>query len=149
MMVPQKSRYALRAVLELAVHHGAGPIRVADIAEAQAIPPRFLEAILGQLRQGGIVVSHRGAHGGYTLAREPRDVTVGDVMTFMQGPVQPVECVTDNPSEKCPLYGSCVFLPMWERIRAAISDIYESTTFEDLAATARRIKPEPVLEYVI
>ena len=132
MLVNQKCQYALRAVFELARQNGHGPIKIAEIAQAQAIPPRFLEVILSQLKQAGFVDSRRGSQGGYFLVRSPEQLTVGELIRFMQGPVGPVGCVTGRPENECPLYGDCVFLPMWEKVRKAISGVYDNTTLKDL-----------------
>ena len=131
-MVSQKCQYALRAVFELAKRNGRGPTRIAEIAGAQAIPPRFLEVILGQLKQGDFVASRRGPAGGYVLARDPEGFAIGEVIRFVEGPIGPVDCVTDHAEQDCPLQGDCVFLGMWERAREAVSTVYDSTTFQDL-----------------
>ena len=132
MLVPRKSQYALRAVFELAKRRGEGPVSIADIAEAQAIPPRFLEAILSQLRQAGIAASQRGKNGGYSLSRSPEDLTIGQVLRVIQGPVELVDCARDSSTERCPLSGDCVFWPVWERVREGVSQVYDNTTFQDL-----------------
>ena len=132
MLISHKCQYALRAIFELAKHKDKEPVKIAQIAEAQAIPLRFLEVILSQLKQGGFVVSQRGNKGGYILDRSPESLTVGEVMQFIQGPVGPVDCVTIGSKEKCRLYGSCAFLPMWHKVRKAVSDVYDNTTFQDL-----------------
>ncbi len=132
-MLPQKCQYGLRATFELAKNYGSGPVRIADIAKAQSIPVRFLEVILNQLKQGGFVTSQRGNEGGYILVRPPDELTVGDIIRFMSGPVGPVECVLgDAKRTNCEFYGNCVFLPMWKKVEKAISDVYDSTTFQDL-----------------
>ena len=138
MLVTQKCQYALRALFELARRNGSGPVKIAEIADAQAIPRRFLEVILGQLKQGGFVASQRGNDGGYFLLREPHSLTVGEVMRFVQGPIGPVECVASRSKEKCSLYGDCVFFPMWDRVREAISSVYDSTTFQKLLDEKKR-----------
>ena len=132
MFVPQKAQYALRAIFELAKRSGRSPVKIADVAEAQAIPPRFLEVILNQLKQAGFVESRRGSEGGYMLSRQPADLSVGDVMRFMQGDMSPVDCIAGRSRSRCPLYGSCVFLPMWQRAGKAISDVLDGTSFKDL-----------------
>jgi len=137
MLVSQKCQYALRAIFELAKRWGQGPTKIAQIAEAQAIPPRFLEVILSQLKQGGFVTSQRGSEGGYWLLRPPEQLTVGEIIRFVQGPVGPVGCISENPA-KCPLAGDCAFYSMWERVRKAISDVYDGTTFQDLVDGERR-----------
>ena len=140
MLVSQKSQYALRSIFELSKHHGKGPVKIAKIAEAQAIPPRFLEVILSQLKQIGIVNSRRGNEGGYYLIQSPKDLTVGDVMKFIQGSFDPVNCVAEGSKDRCPLYGDCVFLPMWEEVRNAISNVYDNTSFQDLIDNEKKRK---------
>jgi Rrf2 family protein len=149
LLVPQKTQYALRAVFELARRHGQGPVKVSDAAEAQAIPPRFLEVILNQLKQTGFLDSRRGREGGYFLTRHPEQISVGEVMRSMQGSMSPVECVARSPRDRCPLYGDCVFLPMWQRAERALSDVYDGTSFQDLVAEEKRRAGEYVPCYSI
>ena len=149
MYISQKSQYALRAIFELARRNGQGPVKIADIAEAQAIPVRFLEVILSQLKQARFVASQRGNKGGYTLTSSPEELTIGEVMQFMQGPVGPVDCVVAGSKDKCALYGNCAFLPMWEKVRTAISNIYDSTTFQDLVDQERQKNGKKALCYSI
>ncbi len=149
MLVPQRCQYALRAVFELAKRFGQGPAKIADIAEAQAIPPRFLEVILSNLKQAGFLDSRRGSEGGYLLTRRPEEVSVGDVMTYMQGDASPVDCITGGSKGRCRLYGDCVFLPMWDKVGKAISDVYDSTTFQDLVEEEKKKSGEYVPGYSI
>lgn len=132
MSMSQKCQYALRAVFDLAKRYGSGPTTVGEIAESQAIPPRFLELILGQLRQGGFVESRRGVHGGYLLTVPPRSLTVGEIIRFIEGPVAPVRCVSVGKETDCPLYGQCAFIGMWTRAGDAATEVYDTTTFQDL-----------------
>jgi Rrf2 family protein len=147
--VSQKCQYAVRATFELAKRHGEGPVRIADVAEAQDIPIRFLEVILNQLKQGGFVLSHRGSRGGYVLARPPDAVTVGDIIRFVEGPLGPVVCALGREKTDCRLYGACVFLPMWERVRQAVSGVYDQTTFQSLVESDARRSREYVASYAI
>ncbi len=132
MSVSQKCQYALRAVLELAKHRGTEPLSVGKIAEAQAIPARFLELILGQLRGGGFVESRRGVQGGYFLAVSAEALSVGEIIEFIDGPVGPVRCLVAGKGSDCPLYGNCAFMGMWRRARDATAEVYDETTFQDL-----------------
>jgi Rrf2 family protein len=150
MLISQKCQYALRALFELSKREGQGPVKISEIARAQAIPARFLEVILGQLKQAGFVFSQRGSRGGYALARSPKELTVGEVIRFVEGPFGPVICATSRSHSDCPLYGDCVFLPMWERVREAISDVYDHTTFRDLLEEeVRKAEKEYVPQYSI
>ena len=135
-MISQKCQYALRAAFELARQSGHEPVTTAKLAEAEAIPEQFLEVIMGELKQGGFVASKRGRKGGYMLAREPREISVGDIIRFIRGPVAPVACVVGDPREICSFGGECVFLSLWRRAYEAASAVYDSTSLEDLVTQA-------------
>lgn len=137
MLLSQRCQYALRAVFEVAKRSGEGPIKIEAIAEAQAIPPRFLAAILNQLRQGGFVQSRRGADGGYFLARAADSLSVGEVIRFVEGPMGPVVCVTEKGAGSCALRGRCVFMSMWREAQQAMEDVYDNTSFQDLVDRER------------
>ena len=149
MLISQKCQYALRAIFELAKRKDQGPVKIAQVAETQAIPARFLEVILSQLKQGGFVASRRGNKGGYSLARLSSELTVGEVMRFIEGPVGPVDCLIVGSKEKCRLYGSCAFLPMWERVQEAVSEVYDNTTFQDLVEQEKQQGEKQILSYSI
>ena len=149
MLLSQKAQYALRAIFELALRAGEGPIRIADIAEAQAIPVRFLEVILNQLKQAGFAESRRGSTGGYYLARAADSITVGDVVRFVHGPIAPVECLVGEPGENCALRGKCVFMPLWREVQKAVSTIYDGRTFQDLVDQEKARCRKGGLDYAI
>lgn len=137
MVLSQRSQYAVRAVFELAKHEGSGPLRAAKIASAQFIPVRFLENILAQLRQAGIVESVRGKEGGYLLRGRPEDVSVGEVILAVQGPMSAIDCADAAAGRECPLRLGCVLLPMWERAHNAMMEVYDGTDFKDLLEQER------------
>ena len=166
MVLSQKSQYAVRAVFELAKRHGRGPVSAGRIAEAQYIPVRFLENILAQLRQAGIVESVRGKEGGYRLLRNPRDVSVGEVVRMIQGPLHAVDCAdtTAGPGDPraddsrnrravdrpaCFLRPGCVLLPMWDKAHSAMMNVFDSTSFQDLLDQERAASEQEPLNYVI
>jgi Rrf2 family protein len=132
MSVSSKCYYALRAIYALADHPGAEPLKIADIAEREQIPIRFLEVILNQLKGGGFVQSRRGAEGGYRLARSAEHLTVGEIMRYIDGPIAPVDCVSQTRPKVCEFPGGCHFYSFWARVRQAISDVVDKTTFADL-----------------
>jgi len=148
-MLSQKCQYALRAAFELAKHYGDSPVRIAEIAEAQAIPQRFLEAILAQLKQGGLVESRRGREGGYMLARTPEAISVGEIIRFIEGPIAPVGCVAGDAEVRCPLHGDCVFMGMWQRASDALAAVYDGTTLDDLMAEEQTKRGQRALCYSI
>lgn len=131
-LITQKSQYALRGLFELARRTDKGPTRIEDVAKAQGIPQRFLEVLLNELKHAGLVEARRGPRGGYLLAKEPKDITVGGVIESIQGTFSPVECLSDPGSADCVFRGDCVFVPLWEELRSAVQNVYDSTTLQDL-----------------
>lgn len=131
MAITQKCQYALRAIYELACRSSEGPCKIGTVAEAQGIPVRFLENILNSLKSAGFVDSARGKDGGYFLMRPASEITVGEVIRFVQGNLGPVEC-GEGLSDICNMYNSCVFRPLWERAQEALESVYDGTTFQDL-----------------
>ncbi len=151
MAITQKCQYALRALLELARRHGERPAKIGEIAGAQGIPPRFLEVILNELKQGGFAESRRGKDGGYTLIREPRDLTVGEVIRFVQGPIGPVERGNDparGPADH-PQGIPDVFQNVWKRAEDALSHVYDKTTFQDLLEEETRLRQSVAPDFTI
>ena len=149
MVLSQRTQYAVRAVLELAKRSGAGPVKASKIASSQYIPLRFLENILGQLRQAGVVDSHRGKEGGYALARSASEISVGEVIRLIQGPLSAVECADVASGRDCSLRAGCVLLPMWEKAHEAMMDVYDGTTFADLVEQERTAAACEVSDYAI
>jgi Rrf2 family transcriptional regulator, cysteine metabolism repressor len=149
MVLSQRTQYAVRAVLELAKRSGAGPVKACKIASSQYIPLRFLENILGQLRQAGVVDSQRGKEGGYVLARPASEVSVGEVIRLILGSVSAVECADGPAGRSCSLRAGCVLLPMWEKAHGAMMDVYDGTTFADLVEQERTATACEVSDYAI
>jgi len=149
MSFSQKVVYALRATYELAQRQGQGPVSISILADVQCIPPRFLENILLQLKQSGILESVRGKDGGYLLARPANLVTVGDVLRAAEGPLYPITCLGGKAQETCPMRDDCVFLPMWRRAQEAMLAVYDGTSFEDLVSKARQNQERFVPMYSI
>src|SRR5215472_17623175 len=124
MNISVKGEYALQAILDLATQKPGEPVRIADIAQRQKIPQKFLELILAGLKQAGFVESRRGAEGGYLLARAADSLTVGEVLRFVEGP--------HHGKGRTRRKGETPFTAMWERVDHAVSDIIDHTTFADL-----------------
>jgi Rrf2 family protein len=137
MLVTQKKQYALRAVYELARHGQEGPLKTAQIAEAQAIPVRFLEIIMNHLGRAGLVSSKRGFNGGYALNRSPAEITVTDIFRALEGDEEPAACVSCLSQCNCPFYGECAFIPLWTEVQTAIDTIYTRTTIQMLLDQAQ------------
>ena len=127
MKISKKCQYALKAVFELAWRNQGDPIRTYEIAKAQRISPRFMEIILNELKHGGFVESKRGNEGGYMLAREARDLTVREIIEYIEGPIAIVQD-KDNASS----VGNEAFSELWQEIDNAVSEVCDNKTFADL-----------------
>ena len=153
MVLSQKSQYGVRAVFELAKRYGTGPIPATRVAECQFVPVRFLENILGQLRQAGIVESVRGKAGGYRLTRPPARIAVGEIIRLLEGPIGALDCAAPADAaggarRDCPLRVGCVLLPMWERAHSAMMDVFDATTFKDLVEQ-EQANEHNIIDYAI
>jgi len=135
MAITQKSKYALRAILELAIRFGQGPISIGEIAKAQAIPARFLEAILAQLKRANLVESRRGNEGGYVLARPPGLISVGDVLRVVQGSLAEPEAGSSQGNGSNA--SQVIFSPIWEAAVRSASTVYDAASFQTLAERYR------------
>ena len=141
LLTQKKNQYAIRAVFELAKRIGEGPIKSSEIAKAQSIPQRFLEVILGQLKDSGFVTSKRGFYGGYSLLRRPDQISVGDILKHLEAGKKEVgpACMACETNNSCPSPSRCAFLPMWNQVRDAVYRIFDETTIQDLLNNEKRL----------
>jgi Rrf2 family protein len=125
-------------MVALAKHYGQGPMSIAAMAKASSVPAAYLEQLIGPLRRAGLVESTRGARGGYQLSRSPELMRVGEVYRVMEGPVAPMECVSEDLSEQtCPLIVGCETRPVWLKMRDAMVETIDSITLADLISQSR------------
>lgn len=123
-------RYGTRAMLDLAVHYGSGPVLLKDISGRQSYSLKYLDRILVALKTAGLVKSLRGAKGGYVLNRKPSDITMIQILEAIDGPIELVECVADK--NYCNRIGSCVMHDIWCELGKAMEGVLKTTTLEDL-----------------
>ncbi|MDP2929541.1 MAG: Rrf2 family transcriptional regulator [Candidatus Omnitrophota bacterium] len=131
MRVTYKGDYALKAVLDLALSYGKDVVTIHEIAGRIDAPIKFLEQVLLDLKKGGFVESKRGNIGGYLLSRAPGKITVGEVIRFIDGPIEPIACAKKGYSD-CGDISKCVFRNIWQKVSSATSDIIDNITFEAL-----------------
>ncbi|MFA5272418.1 MAG: Rrf2 family transcriptional regulator [Candidatus Omnitrophota bacterium] len=131
MKITYKGDYALKTLLDLALNYGNGVVTITELAKSADIPIKFLEQILLDLKRGGFVESKRGKIGGYFLAKHPSQIKVGDVVRFIDGPIEPIACIEKRYSG-CRDIHKCAFRGIWQDVSAAISNIIDNVTFEDL-----------------
>lgn len=149
MKLSTKGRYGLKAMYDLAIHFGDGPIALKSIAERQRISDHYLEQLIATLRKAGLVKSVRGAQGGYMLANNPEKITVGDIIRTLEGPLGPSECVLEEDPSACDNADCCVTRVVWEKIRISISDVIDSITLQDMVEDYYKIKNKGNYMYYI
>ena len=143
MKLSKKSEYGLRALLELTQVYGKETLQRQQIAERQHIPVEFLEQILLALKRAGLLASRRGIKGGYTLIKSPDEITLGQVIRILDGPLAPIACVSKTAYQKCRdcPYASKLHCPLQDamgEVRNAIADILDHYTLNDFAFGHRK-----------
>ena len=132
MKISTKGRYALRMLLDLAQNHGDGYVSLKDIAQRQEVSKKYLEQIVPLLNKSNLLRTNRGYQGGYRLAKDPGDYTVGEILRITEGDLAPVACL-NNDAEPCPRAAECRTLPMWKEFYAITNAYFEGISLVDLA----------------
>ena len=131
----QKAKYALRALQRLAREKGRGPVLIVDLAKREEIPRKFLEFILLELKNHGLLASKRGKGGGYTLQKDPKQITLGEVIRLFDGPLAPIPCASERAFRKCDDChdsATCGTRLVMREVRDAMAKILDNTTLADL-----------------
>ena len=142
-MLSNKSKYGLKALLVLAREAGRGPVLVADLAAREGLPRKFLETILLDLKRHRVVESRKGPGGGYFLHRKPSEVTFGEVIRALDGPLAAVSCVSETaymPCEECLDEQTCGVRIAMKKVRDATADILDHTTLADVNTRIARVR---------
>ncbi|MDR0883794.1 MAG: Rrf2 family transcriptional regulator [Oscillospiraceae bacterium] len=132
MKISTRGRYATRMLLDLAQHLGGGYVALKDIAERQDISKKYLEQIIPLLRKAGILHTTRGFQGGYMLAKQPGDITMGEILRVTEGSLAPVACLEDESGVVCVRSADCPTLPVWVGLQKVMSEYLDGITLEDL-----------------
>ncbi|GAB4247407.1 MAG: Rrf2 family transcriptional regulator [Thermoleophilia bacterium] len=130
MNITAKSKYAVRALVELAQRSADAPVPLVALAEARGIPTQFLEQLFATLRRAGILQSHRGVYGGFSFNRPPGQISVLDVVEALDGPIEPALCTTAEPCDRRPI---CSVGDVWIRAKLAVEDVLGSVSIQELA----------------
>ncbi len=149
-MLSSKAKYGLKAMVYLARSEGQGPVLIADVAEHEHIPKKFLDTILLELKNHGLLSSKKGKGGGYTMARPAARIMVGEIVRILDGPLAPVQCVSRTAYRRCDDCmdeAACAVRAVMQDVRDAISAILDNTSLADMSARSSRA--EPVLVYDI
>jgi Rrf2 family transcriptional regulator, cysteine metabolism repressor len=141
MKISTKGDYAARALQDLAMHYDQGPIPIERIASRQGLPLRYLEQLLLTLKRAGFLSSKRGVNGGYSLAKPPAQITLGEVLRTVDAPIEPIYCVGDPPRLECAKETDCVLRGVWAEVGQAVSAIVDRTTLQDLCDRVRARTP--------
>lgn len=146
MKLSTRGRYGTRALLELALHQGEGPVLLKDIAQRQQISVQYLEHLITPLIAGGVVRSTRGARGGVSLTRSPEQVKLSEIVQLLEGSTAPVECVS-NP-EACNRSELCVTRDIWSELKRVTDGVLESVTLQDLVERQKQKEQSEVMYYI-
>jgi len=139
MKLSTKGRYGLKAMFELALQYEKDSVSLNIIADRQKVSVNYLEQLIAPLRKKGLVISTRGAQGGYRLARSPEEITVKEILETLEGSLAPTNCVTEGEEDNCTKADYCVTRLIWERMREAIDDVVRSTTLADMVEDQKAI----------
>ena len=145
MQLSTAGRYALRAMVDLAIHGQDGPIQCAEIAERQEVSDQYLSQLFLKLKRAGLVESVRGPGGGYVLAGDPGEITAGEVLRAVEEKLAPVFCVKEGKAEPCHRADGCPTHGLWARLGQAIHDVLDSVTLADLSRQAADSPPAQVV----
>jgi Rrf2 family protein len=141
MKISYKGDYALKAILHLAHQHKKGRIvPIAEIAETNDIPKKFLEQIMQTLKGAGFVVSKRGVAGGFSLAKPPAKIFLGEIVRLIEGDIEPIPCAKSPPQVCCDDLSTCAFKEIWAKVAMAVSNIIDSVTFADIMRRHEELK---------
>ena len=141
MMLSTKGRYGLKAMVDLAVHSEDGPVSIHSIAVRQGIADKYLEQLISKLRKAELVTSLRGANGGYQLAKAPKEISVGEILTALEGDLKPIDCAGLDEAG-CATGGSCVTKYVWQKIQVSIDDTVNHIYLDELASLSRSLSAE-------
>jgi Rrf2 family protein len=135
--VSTKGEYGVRIMVDLARHYGGRPRSLTDISQAEMLPLAYLEQLVKLLREADppLVVSTRGAHGGYRLSRSPAEISMGEIVRILEGPIAPMICATEGEmSQICGFLDACKTKYLWAKVRDAVAQTLDSMTLEELVA---------------
>ena len=143
MKITTKGRYGLRALIDLAQYSEIEPVSINSIANRQGISERYLEQLMTLLKKAGIIKSIRGAGGGYVLAKEMEDISVGDVLRALEGSLEPVECAAFNEEDSCQAAGGCVTKYVWQKINESINQTVNEISIKQLVEESKTVGNKP------
>ena len=142
MKLSTKSRYGLKAILDIALYANEGTVSISEISERTKISVNYLEQLIPKLRKAGLVLSTRGACGGYKLAKSPDSISIGDILRALEGELTLVNCVSEDNKGACESAGLCVTKFVWQKVNASINDTVDKMMLCELVAQSKLINSE-------
>lgn len=149
MKLSTKGRYGLQAMVDLGVYSKEKHISLKSIAERLSMSENYLEQLIALLKKKNLVVSIRGAQGGYALAKEPKEITVGEILRALEGSLAPTDCTCKEHTNHCTLENKCVTKSIWEKIRDSIDSVVDNITLDQLMEDYEKINENAAQSYDI
>lgn len=149
MKLSTKGRYGLQAMVDLGVYSKEKHISLKSIAERLSMSENYLEQLIALLKKKGLVVSVRGAQGGYALAKDPKDITIGEILRALEGSLAPTECTCEGNTVHCKMDGKCVTRSVWEKIKESIDKVVDNITLDQLMNDYEKINENAAELYYI
>ena len=146
LQVSTKGEYGVRIMVDLARHYGERPRSLTDIAQAEMLPLAYLEQLVKLLREADppLIVSTRGAHGGYRLSRHPEEITMGEILRVLEGPIAPMICATEGEmTDICGFLDSCRIKHLWAKVRDAVAHTIDTMTLAELVGAPDQEQSAP------
>ncbi len=143
MRLTSRAEYGVRSMLFLALHYDRETVPLKEIAHHEKISYQYLEQIFPRLRRSGLVESTRGVQGGYRLLRTPGEITVGDIIRAVEGPIAPAKCLQEHDAACCRGQENCVTRSLWEKLRDNVVGFLDSISLLDMVKWSHRGKPQP------
>ena len=144
MKLSTKGRYGVKAMVDLAINYGNEPVSIKSISQRQNISEYYLEQLFSTLRKAELIKSIRGAQGGYVLNKEPKDITVHDIIELLEGPVEISNCLTDF---SCANTEECPTRLLWKKLKESIDSVTKSITLQDMVDDYRNIKSNNIIDF--
>ncbi len=151
-MISSKTKYGLHALFYLARKYGSGPVLIAEVAKRERMPKKFLEAILLELKNKGLLQSKKGKGGGYILGKHPSKIKMGEVIRILEGPLAPVSCASQTAYHKCAECrdeNTCEIRLVMKDVREAIANILDKTSLAQAITRVENTRSSKTLDYVI
>lgn len=132
MKLSTTNRYAIRAIVDIALHQSKGPVSINSISKRQDVTVKYLELIMHPLKEAGVIVSTRGVKGGYRLKKDPSLITPGDIIRIVDGPIDLIGCLSFDHKAQCNRMQKCSTRSLWIKLKKAVDEVLDSTTIQEL-----------------